>query len=115
LGGEASLIVARAREARRTDDIADRVDVPLLRSIELVDLQEAPAVDGEADRFEAEVGGVAGAALRPKKDLRLDLLAGLEVHDDAVVAGFDLLVLLVVANDDALIAEVVGEGVDDVV
>jgi hypothetical protein len=45
----------------------------------------------------------------------LHALAALEVQHHAVVEGLDQLALLVVADDAALVAEVVREGVDDLV
>ena len=65
--------------------------------------------------LQAQAVGVAGAAVGPQQHVGLELLAALEVQHDAVVARLDALVLFVVADQHAAVAQVVAQGVDDLV
>ena len=86
-----------------------------LVAIAVIDLELPAAVGLDADRFQAQVVGVARAAVGPQQDVGLELLAALEVQDHAVVGPFDLLVLLAVADQRAFLAEVIAQGVADLV
>src|SRR5690606_13998059 len=59
--------------------------------------------------------GIAGAAVRPKQYVGLELLAALERQDYAVVDAFNLGVLFVVAQQYAAIAQMIRERVDNLV
>jgi hypothetical protein len=59
--------------------------------------------------------GIAGAAVGPQQDVGLDLLAAFERQDDAVGLALDRSYFLVVADQRALLAQVVAERVGDFV
>lgn len=100
-------------QARPTNHVTGTVDVRHARAVVLVDFDLAAAVDLHADVFQAQGVGVAGTTVAPEQGIGLDLLAGLEVQDHAIVDAFDAVVVFVVAHGDVVVAEVIAQGLGD--
>ncbi len=113
--GVAALHVRGTRQRRPADDVPDRVDALGSRSEMLVDFELPARIRFDADSVEPEVFGVARPASCPQQDVRLDLLAGHQVKNDAVVARFDTLAGFPMTDDDPAFTQVVTQRVDDLV
>ncbi|MNF52575.1 hypothetical protein D3C84_339250 [compost metagenome] len=114
-GGRAPLVGGGTGQARPADHVAGCEDIADFSSVVLVDVDLATAVDLDADVLQAQLVGVAGTAVAPQQRVSLDLLAGLEVQDHPVLQALDALVLLVVTDQHVVVAQVVAEGVGDLV
>ena len=79
--------------------------------VHAVDLQLAAAVSLQTDVFQRQGVGIAGAAVGVQQAIGLQLFAGLQVHDHAVIHPLNFLILLIVANDHAAVPEVIRERV----
>ncbi|MCY1350667.1 hypothetical protein D9M69_369030 [compost metagenome] len=113
--GRTTLVGGSAGQARPADHIASGEDIADLGAVVLVDVDLATAVDLDADVLQAQLVGVAGTAVAPQQRVSLDLLAGFEVQDHPVLQALDALVLLVVTDQHVVVAQVVAEGVGDLV
>ena len=113
--GEAALIIGSRGQARPADDIAHGIDVVQLGAVLIIDRQLTTAIGLQTDVLEAEAVGVAGAPIGPQEGVRTQLLAGLEVHDHTGLIALDALVFLIVAHQHAVVAQVVGQRVGNLV
>ena len=111
--GVSSLSVSGAGQRRGTDQVADGVDVRNGSLEVLIDLEIATAVAFDSERLETHSLGIAGASVGPQQDVGLQLFAGFEEEDDAIVARFDPLGDFMVTNQHAPFAEVIAEGIGD--
>ncbi|MCY1346150.1 hypothetical protein D9M69_322290 [compost metagenome] len=110
-----ALVGGGAGQARPADHITSGEDVADFGAVVLVDVDLATAVDLDADVLQAELVGVAGTAVAPQQAVGLDLLAGLEVQDHPVLQALDALVLLVVTDQHVVVAQVIAQGVGNLV
>ena len=69
------------------------------------------AVGFQPNIFQRQRIGITGTAIGVQQAVGFQFLTGFQMHDDAVIATFNLLVLFVVANDHTAVPEVVREGV----
>ena len=113
--GEAALIVSRGCQARPADHIAHRIHVVQLGAVLIIDGQLTAAVGLQADILETKAVGVAGTTVGPQEGVSTQLLAGLEVHDHAGLVALDAIVFLVVTHQHAVVAQVVGQRVGNLV
>ena len=113
--GRTPLVVGGTGQTRPADDVARRIDVGDRGPVVLVDGDLAPAVDRDAHVLQAQLVGVAGPAVTPQQGIGAQLLAGLQVQDDAVFLAFDALVFLVVTNEHIVVLQVIAQGVGDLV
>ena len=81
----------------------------------LIHFHLAAAVGLQADVFQSQLIGVAGTAVAPEQGVGLDLLAGFQVQDHAVLLTFDALVLFVVANRHVVVAQVITQRLGNLV
>ncbi|EAU65622.1 hypothetical protein STIAU_6500 [Stigmatella aurantiaca DW4/3-1] len=114
-GGEAALIIRGAGQRGDAHHVSHRVDVGHDGLVRVVHLHVAARVGLDAQLVEPHVVGVAGAPVGPQEDLRLEPLAALEVQHHPVVGGLHALHLLLVADEHALFAQVVGERIGDLI
>ena len=93
VGGDDALVAGGVGEHQAADEVADRVDVRLLRPHPAVDLDEAP-VRLDLRRLEPDVLDVRGPAGRDEQLLGAELLALLalrpDLEADAVLRDLDL-------------------------
>ena len=87
--GIASLDIRGTRQRRPADDVPDGVNLLGRGSKVLVDFDLAARVRLNSDRAQIQVFGVARPARRPQQNVSLDLLAGCQMQNDAVVARLD--------------------------
>src|SRR5690606_33024988 len=112
-GRRTALVEGGAGQARPADHIAGGIDVRHGGAVILVHLHLASAVGLQADVFQGQFVGVAGAPVAPQEGVGFDLLAGLQVQNHTVIHAFDPLVLFVVTNDHVVGAQVVTQRIGD--
>ena len=109
LRGDTALVIGGGRKARVADNVTDGIDVRQRGLIEAIHLQLTTAVGLQANVFQRQRFGVAGTAVGKQQAVGFEFFAGFQVHDDAIVYAFNLLVLFVVANHHAAVPEVIGK------
>ena len=115
-GGKSALIVSRACQTGKTDDIANGVNMGLgVRLVRVVGENGAAFICFETDIFQSHVVRVSRAAFCPEEDIADNLFVGFQEYAHVFVIGFNAVVFFVVANMHPVLAEVITEGVDDFV
>src|SRR5690606_17725846 len=110
------LVEGRTGQARPADHIARCVDVGHLGAIVLIHRQLTATVGLQADIFQSQPVSIAGTAVAPEEGVSLDLFARLQMqHHATILESLDLLVLLVVTNQRHVGAQMVTEGIGDLV
>ena len=81
------------------------------RLVHAIHFELPTAVGFQTNVFQRQRIGITGTAIGVQQAVCLQFLTGFQVHDDAVIAAFNLLILFVVANDHTAVPEVVRERV----
>ncbi len=111
LSGNAPLVISGRRQAWITNDVTYSIDMRQGGLVHAVDLEQPAAVSGQADVFQRQRIGITGTTVSVEQAVGFQLFAGLQVHNYAIIAAFDLLILFVMTNHHAAVPEVVRERV----
>ncbi len=113
--GDSALHVRRARQCRRTDDIADCINVWMDCLEVIVDFDLSAMVGRNVDCFQAKVFCIARSSVRPQQHVALQLLTRLQMYKHMVIECFYVIESFVVPDADAGISHVIAECVTDFV
>lgn len=114
-GGVTSLDIGRTGQRGNSDDVSDCIDMGLSCLKVFVDIELSAVVGLDTGVFKSQSFGVTGATIGPEKHIAFELFSGLEMHDNVIIEGFESIEGFVVADANAGIAHVIGEGIADFV
>jgi hypothetical protein len=104
----------RRRESGKADDVTDRVDIGHGGATVAVYLDAMPAIDGDADHIESQVGSRAFASGRVHHRIGQDRLAAVEQSERAAAVWLDGGHRLTEAERNSKIAQIL-QGLHDFV